>query len=179
MTAQPTFINSSGPTIIISLQGPAGSQGVQGPQGPAGSQGVQGPQGPAGSQGVQGPQGPAGSQGVQGPQGPPGGGPILNVLAYTGATQPINVGSVYGIPTALGSFSLALPALSSVTPGQTVRVIDIGNAAGANNMIVTAYGNDRILDHGESSASFIVQISNLIVDFIATSAGWRAIAYGG
>jgi hypothetical protein len=47
----------------ISLRGPQGLQGAQGPQGLTGTQGIQGPQGLTGAQGIQGPQGLAGIDG--------------------------------------------------------------------------------------------------------------------
>ncbi len=47
----------------ISLVGPQGLQGTQGPQGPTGAQGIQGPQGITGAQGIPGPQGLAGIDG--------------------------------------------------------------------------------------------------------------------
>lgn len=52
--------------------GPQGPQGAQGPAGPAGPQGATGPQGPKGDTGPQGPPGPQGEQGPPGPSGPPG-----------------------------------------------------------------------------------------------------------
>ena len=53
----------------LSLTGPQGDQGFQGPTGPQGNQGFQGPTGPQGFQGNQGFQGPTGPQGNQGFQG--------------------------------------------------------------------------------------------------------------
>lgn len=53
-------------SVIVSLQGTTGFQGVQGSQG---TTGIQGPLGVQGTQGVQGPQGTTGIQGVQGLQG--------------------------------------------------------------------------------------------------------------
>ena len=52
------FVDKSGKPV--SLTGPQGERGPQGPTGPQGERGPQGPTGPQGERGPQGPTGPAG-----------------------------------------------------------------------------------------------------------------------
>jgi hypothetical protein len=62
-------------TLTITLAGPAGATGAQGPAGATGAigaTGVQGPAGPTGAVGATGPQAPAGPTGATGVQGPRG-----------------------------------------------------------------------------------------------------------
>ena len=85
------------------LEGPAGSDGAQGPAGPtgpAGSDGSQGPTGPAGSNGSQGPAGPPGSDGPQGPMGPAGPtGPAGGSSSWTDGTGSVTTNVDVGIGT--------------------------------------------------------------------------------
>ena len=57
------------PSVLTSLKGKPGKNGVAGPQGATGSQGPAGAQGPAGPAGAKGETGPAGPKGDTGPQG--------------------------------------------------------------------------------------------------------------
>ncbi len=60
------------PSSFVSLVGPQGDPGPQGPQGPRGEQGIQGPTGAKGDTGATGPKGDTGETGATGLQGPKG-----------------------------------------------------------------------------------------------------------
>ena len=102
---------------IAGIQGPPGTNGVDGavgPQGPPGTNGVdgavgpQGPQGPPGTNGVdgaQGPQGPAGTNGVDGatgPQGPQGPQGVPGTNGTDGAVGPQGLPGTNGVDGAQG-----------------------------------------------------------------------------
>jgi hypothetical protein len=102
-----------------------------------------------------------------------------NQLSYNGFPQYLAPGLIYSIPTNTGVFSLVLPLLSTVSVGQIIQVIDIGNFAGLNNITVSSQGSDTILDHNVSSGTYVMKINSIISEFIATTYGWRGISYGG
>ena len=104
--------------------------------------------------------------------------PALNILVYTGVSQFLAAGESYGVPSAAGAFSLALPALSTVTPGQGIRLVDLNNDVGVNHVTLTSNGTDQILDHGSFATTFVWAYSNTILELFAISTGWRVISYG-
>jgi hypothetical protein len=122
-----SIYSSHEPELEISLNGPAGPQGAQGPQGiqgPAGANGAIGPQGPAGANGAIGPQGP---QGVQGPQGPAGPGYSNNWSFYTFS---VAAGSLVAVDADCGAGNIAIAGACGYAPldagGASVRMVYSG-----------------------------------------------------
>ena len=129
----PEPVSIKGPKGDTGAQGPAGPAGEQGPkgdpgeQGPAGPKGDPGEQGPAGEQGPEGPAGPKGDTGAQGPEGPAG------PKGDTGAQGPAGEQGPKGDTGAQG------PA--GVTPNITATAT-VSNTTGTPAVTVTKSGTD-------------------------------------
>jgi hypothetical protein len=103
-----------------------------------------------------------------------------DVLITTYSANPIyvKINTTIGCVTSSGTITLTLPVISSVVLGQFVRVLDLSNYAGVNNIIIQASGPDVILDHSTSSTQYVVSVNNTLTFLVAMSSGWRAISYG-
>jgi hypothetical protein len=103
-----TVTGATGPQGLQGLTGPVGPQGLQGLTGAAGPQGLQGLTGPQGLQGLAGPAGAQGVQGLVGPTGPLGPEGPLGPAGPAGAVGPmgpmglIGPQGIQGIPGAVG-----------------------------------------------------------------------------
>lgn len=114
---------------LLSLKGPQGNNGAEGPQGtpgPRGDQGIQGPAGPKGDRGDTGAQGPVGIKGDTGDTGPQG---PAGTNGETGAQGPQGLQGVQGPAGDAGPQGVAGPSnfiiqvqalTSSPTDGATV-----------------------------------------------------------
>lgn len=103
----------------------------------------------------------------------------LGVVAHAASPFTMAAPGFYGSLTSGGAFSMVLPAISTLAVGTVVRIYDLSNNAGTNNITVTGSGSDLILNHATSAASYVIDINNVITDFVVTAGGWRAISYGG
>jgi hypothetical protein len=129
------------------LRGPAGPTGATGPQGSTGNTGATGPQGPKGDTGAAGPQGaqgPQGPQGATGPQGPAGAardvGSVYPGDASTPASfRPEGLKGWVSV-TRVGTGSYCLRPDASITLGNAVVLVSLGNNGGAGPGSAAASG---------------------------------------
>jgi hypothetical protein len=97
-------------------------------------------------------------------------------IAISGATLPI--GGAFTFASGVGALAATLPPLASVADGQWLDVMDGDNNAGVNNITISAAGADLILNYAASSGSYVIDVSNASMRFIARNGSWRAIAHG-
>lgn len=122
--------------FLVSLKGPEGPQGIQGPKGDPGEQGPQGVQGPEGEQGPQGVQGPEGEQGPQGVQGPKG---------DTGAQGPAGANGAKGQDgLSTGSFTMNVTSAPTVGNTSILSSYISGNVTIGSPLFGLAYGQGSV-----------------------------------
>ena len=138
------------------IQGPKGDTGLTGPQGIRGEQGLKGDTGLQGPQGIRGEVGSKGDTGLQGPQGiqgEPGVPEINNVVAVTGTTLDLSLGSTFRVTANIPTQLTVIGATAGINSEFSVELI-VGESGSVsfNNLVVWG---DNLPVGAESGVSYL------------------------
>jgi len=81
----------------------------------------------------------------------------------------------YGVQTSVGAFSLFLPPLSGLTPGDWIEIYDVDFNAETNPVTVTANGTDQIALYDGSAGSQTLDVAGVRVLLVVNATSWRMI----
>jgi len=81
----------------------------------------------------------------------------------------------YSVRTDLSATTMALPAASSLKPGDWIDVLDSGNNASLNHILVNAAGTDTIIAGGVSAAFILLSNNGIRCIFVSDGvSAWHA-----
>lgn len=88
------------------------------------------------------------------------------------ATVPL---TLYGVQTSIAALTIDLPAISAITPGDWLVLLDIDYNAAVNNITVAAFGSDEIALFGASASTQTLNISGVCVLLMANLTSWTMV----
>ena len=95
---------------------------------------------------------------------------VINATAFN-----LAVLTSYGVQTSGGAFSVYLPALSTLLPGDWIDVADIDFNANVNNITVVGNGTDQIVAYTSAAGSQVLNVAGVKVRFVVNASNWRML----
>ena len=93
------------------------------------------------------------------------------------ANTPVNLAPLtsYGVRTSVGAFSLYLPLLASLLPGDWIDLADIDFNANINNITVFGNTSDQIVLFATSAGSQVLNVAGVQARLVVNAGIWRML----
>jgi hypothetical protein len=93
------------------------------------------------------------------------------------ASTPFNLAAVtfYGVRTSVGAFSLYLPLLATLLPGDWIDIADIDFNANINNITVFGNTSDQIALYNASAGSQVLNVAGVRARLVVNAGIWRML----
>lgn len=93
------------------------------------------------------------------------------------ATTPVNLAALtfYGVRTSVGAFSVYLPLLASLLPGDWIDLADIDFNANINNVTIVGNTSDQIALYASSAGSQVLNVAGARTRLVVNAGIWRML----
>ena len=93
------------------------------------------------------------------------------------ASTPFNLAPLtsYGVRTSVGAFSLYLPLLASLIPGDWIDIADVDFNANVNNISVVGNTSDQIALYATNAGTQVLSIAGVKVRLVVNAGIWRML----